>query len=102
MIPANEWHHVCFTFNGGVLKLFYDGVQYNTDDRSSTGQYMGVRGLIGSIGMADNDNYFGGALSDFRIYATALSAEDVLALYNNPESIANNGSMLTQGEFVEQ
>lgn len=40
-------------------------------------------------------------LSDIRIYATPLSVEDIKTLYEAPASIANNGTMLTQGEFVE-
>lgn len=98
LVPAGEWHHVCVIFNGGVITVYYDGEFYRSDNRSSTGQFMGgAYATTQSIGY----NQFGGSLSDFRIYATALSADDVLALYNTPTSIADNGSMLTQGEFVE-
>ena len=44
------------------------------------------------------NNYY---MSDFRIYATALSADDVKELYNTIASVSNNGSFLTYGEFIE-
>lgn len=40
-------------------------------------------------------------LSDVRIYSTTLSLDDAKALYNAPVSVANNGTMITQGEFYE-
>lgn len=99
LVPADEWHHVCFTFKSGVIKVYYDGELYNSDNRSSTGQFMGgARFTTQDLGHAQ----FGGSLSDFRVYATALSADDVLALYNTPVSIADSGTMLTQGEFIEK
>ena len=49
---------------------------------------------------AQNPN-FTGDLSDIRIYGTALSDADILELYNTPVSITNKGSIVTQGEFIE-
>lgn len=42
-----------------------------------------------------------GLMSDFRIYATTLSSDDILKLYNTPITLNNNGTLLTSGEFVE-
>lgn len=98
LVPAGEWHHVCLTFKDGYLRCYYDGSQYDYSDRTNTGQFMGgAYATTQSIGY----NQFGGSLSDFRIYATALSADEVKALYNTPVSIANNRVVLTQGEFTE-
>ena len=38
---------------------------------------------------------FKGHLSDFRIYATALSAEDIKELYNTSAYVSDNGTLLT-------
>ena len=39
--------------------------------------------------------------SDFRLYVTALSVDDVLELYHTPITLSNNGTLLTQGEYSE-
>lgn len=44
---------------------------------------------------------FKGLISDFRVYATALSATQVAELYNTAASISNNGTLMGY-EFVEQ
>ena len=36
-----------------------------------------------------------GALSDFRIYTTALSADDIKELYNTSAYVLDNGTLLT-------
>ena len=97
LVPAGEWHHVCVMFKGGVITVYYDGEFYRSDNRSSTGQFMGgAYATTQSIGY----NQFGGSLSDFRIYATALSADDVKALYNVGASVDDRGNMFTY-EFDE-
>jgi hypothetical protein len=93
-----NFHHFAVTGDGTTNKLYIDG-----EFKGNATTYRAITGttLIFN-GWDTGTNYkFNGCLSDFRIYATALSAEDVLALYNTPESIANNGTVITQGEFVE-
>ena len=47
------------------------------------------------------DEYYTGSISDFRIYATALSASDIMDLYVNVASITKSGSFMTY-EFKEE
>lgn len=102
-IPADEWHHVCFTTKDGVMKLYIDGVMHSViNDRSSTGQYIGNYNN-GFLGYRLNNGEvwsYGGELSDFRIYATALTADQVKQLYEAPISLANNGTLFAN-EFNE-
>ena len=81
------------------VKVYRNGVLIDTYTNSNCTS-SGVVYRFGSDSRSDSTR-FNGKLSDFRIYATVLSADDVLNLYNAPVSVANNGAMITQGEFVE-
>ena len=101
-LTDNTWHHVVFVFNSGVVTMYLDGAQIGTTDHSATKPTMTVNSINWHLaGYTASLEKFIGYLSDFRIYATALTAEDVQILYNAPVSVANNGAMITQGEFVE-
>ena len=93
----NKWQHFCFVHTSSDSKLYVNGELRltGTSKEIPIGDFF-----IGSWRDVTSQNYEG-KMSDFRIYAAALSAEDVLTLYNAPVSVANNGAMLTQGEFVE-
>lgn len=80
------------------MKVYSDGVLYGTSDRTNTGQFIGVYNS-GFVGWRDSQQY-GGCLSDFRIYATALTADQVKQLYEAPISLANNGTLFAN-EFNE-
>lgn len=69
-----------------------------TNDRIGT-EYAKAHGqiFIGNAWYTESDY----ALSDFRMYATALSDADVAALYNTPVSITSNGAMIVKGELIE-
>ena len=87
----NTWHHFVVTGDGTVTKLYIDG-EYKANAKT----YQPITGttLIFN-GWATSTAYdFNGSLSDFRLYATALSAAQVAELYNTAVSIANNGTLM--------
>lgn len=80
-LPANQWSHIVFVFkNSTGTKLIYINGENHTNmggpNKTSTPAGIPDSVIIGG------GNYEGG-LCDYREYATALSAEDVLSLYNN-------------------
>lgn len=97
---SSGWHHWAATFDKGVVKLYRDGtlvntyispsqngIQYNT----STGLFIGAE-AGGSLTSPDSTGTFnGGNLADVRIYATALSAEDIAELYHSAVIVDNTG-----------
>ena len=89
---SSGWHHFVITFDGFNLKYYLDGECINTISWN-TQQYF-KRGVgdyyLGSH--TNNGMFFNGNLSDFRIYATALSAEDIQKLYAVSASIDSNGN----------
>lgn len=95
----NKWHHFALTGDGTEVKLYIDG-----EYKNSAAEYVGLTGsTIVFNGYALSDKYnFNGSLSDFRIYATPLSADDIRSLYNLAASISNKSVALVPGEFIEQ
>ena len=99
-IPINTWKHVTITHDGANAKLYINGVLIRTKEIPSSLAafkyvYLGYSKAGGSIRKCQ------GNWSDFRIYATSLSDEDILALYNNPANIDNKGNMFSF-EFDEE
>ena len=94
-IPTNTWEHYIMTRDTTNVKLYVNGVLEITQS-STDFTTVGTKGTIGassantSIGA---NNHFVGQLSDYRIYATALSADDVKELYHTAASIDNKGNV---------
>ena len=95
VIPAttygnNVWHHYAITGDGTTVTLYVDGNKAGTAKT-----YKGITGTqIYINGWDTGTSYkFNGRMSDFRIYATALSADDILELYHTSASIDKNGNM---------
>ena len=95
----NQWHHYAITGNGSVTTLYIDGVAVG--NAKTYKSISGSQLFISGWSTAAEYKWTGGSISDFRIYATALSAADVKELYNTPISLTNTGVLMTQGEFKE-
>lgn len=98
--PSTDvWHHYVMTGNGTKCYVYLDGELWAEAKtyKSISGTSIYINGWnSGTSYCSDNTS-----ISDFRIYSTALDAEQVKALYNTPTSIANNGTLMTQGEISE-
>lgn len=86
----NTWFHMVITFDEGLLKLYINGNYYSQSDRTSTGTY--IYNYRGNSFCSD----FKGQLSDFRIYTTVLSANEVKSLYQNCATIGPDGTIYGQ------
>ena len=102
-ISLNVWTHIVFVKrNSSSMYIYKNGELFYT--ASTT--FADVAGdIIPRIGKdyrtsGTNVNYKGG-ISDFRIYATALSADDVKNLYQNSAYISSNATTYAH-EFVEE
>lgn len=104
LLSTGEWHHLCWVFDNGSAKWYVDGqsasntVTYVTTYLSNT-EYSALGNSY--TGTNWNGCVFDGYLSDFRVYATPLSADDIIELYHTPISLTSNGTLMTQGEYVE-
>lgn len=98
IITTDKWYHVCIVKSSNTTAEFYlDGILQTP---GSTTDYWTKVGTNSQIGARSTNYYFKGNLSDFRIYATALSADDVSALYENSAYISSNATTYAH-EFVE-
>ena len=88
----NEWNHVVVINDNGIRFCYVNGQAENQS--GSTNYYIHNTDKFWLWKRSYNNNYsFEGNLSDLRIYCTALSAEDVLSLYNNSAYIDNQGNI---------
>lgn len=90
----NEWHHYVIIYDGQNGSTYQDGVLYEVKSFESPKQLDSFIGIVIGFSKAGgvwrkNDSYY----SDFRIYATALSADDIKSLYQNSAYIDNHGNV---------
>ena len=97
-IHDGNWHNISIVIDcvNRIGKIFYDGVKIkeSTDlpqfSWHNTYRYF----VIGSAWHTAYGPWFGN-LADVRVYATYLSDEDCIALYNQKASLSKNGSLFT-------
>ena len=97
-LTNNEWVHICFTFKNGVPNWYINGVQQTLTTNTLTATSVSISNLtIGNsyTGTSWNTKRYGN-ISDFRLYATALSADDVKSLYQNCATIDPDGTIRGQ------
>ena len=88
----DDWNHVVVTYDGTTRKVYING-EAETQSGASN-YYIHNADNCWLWNRSYNNNYpFNGSLSDFRIYATALSADDVKSLYQNCATIDSDGTI---------
>ena len=81
-----KWHHVVATQNGTVMVLYVDGVQVGTTTAAGNPQAYDGYWRVGydslaTWGAVPTSYYFNGNLDEVGIWSRALSAAEVLQLY---------------------
>lgn len=101
-ITVNTWHMFTYVFKSGVVTWYLDGVKGTSTTYTGNTMQLTENFTLGDsfTGNTWNTN-FHGKMSDFRIYATALSDADIAELYNTPVSITSTGTMIVKGEVIE-
>lgn len=93
----NKWNMITMTRNTSESKFYINGERKITGTAGTipSGNYF-----IGAWRTSSEQNYKG-KISDFRLYSTVLSVEDIQELYNVSASIDKNGNMYAY-EFKEE
>ena len=100
-IADNIWQHICITKKGtNDIKVYINGEQKWVSTAAHNALTFPTTYRIGRDVRSGDNIPYKGLMSDFRIYATALSAEDVAELYHTAASIDSQGNLFC-GEVVE-
>ena len=98
----NEWHYYSVTYDGKIAILYKDGIETNRSTISSSEAPLKTFSYL-YIGFSKAGGVYRktlGSYSDFRIYATALSAQQIKELYNTSMQIDSSGNVFAR-ELVE-
>lgn len=85
------WYHLAVVITPSNATLYINGVSKGTQS-GTFGSEIGAR-LMRLGARCSNANWFNGVMSELRVYETALSASDILELYQAKESIDKNGNL---------
>ena len=89
-IGVGMWNHVTCTRDGNTQKLYLNGVDRNITQTNTHGLSFHPNTLLSIGGRPFTDyNYLNGSISNFKLYDTALTAEEVKTLYD----MGRNGSV---------
>lgn len=93
VLTLDQWYHYAFTYSNGSVKVYLDGVLVSSATYSGTGGF--TNGNYVRIGQrhTDSSRALGGSMSDVRLYATELSADDVQNIYKTGLAVDNQGRM---------
>lgn len=99
-MTVGTWHHVVATKTVGAIsttcKLYVDGVEVAGTGNSASSPTVddtSSQFVIGVLNSSVAARWFNGNISDVRVYATALSADDVKKLYALGMKVDNAGAM---------
>ncbi|BAL89288.1 putative glycosyl hydrolase [Actinoplanes missouriensis 431] len=91
-LPGGSWQHLAVTVDGGTAAMYLNGVRIASAGGVTikpSDLYDPAKTYSGYVGRSlyAGDPYFAGEVDDFRIYNTALSAGEILALAGKGTSV---------------
>lgn len=103
IIPElDTWYHYAVTIKGDTMTFYLNGEKILS--KTYPGEMANYEYKYNYIGKSNFhvDELLHGAVSDFRIYGTALSQKDVKELYDTPVVLSDKGDLITQSELKEK
>ena len=105
LLSLNTWYMITYVFNSGSVYWYLNGTRKGDITKYTTLNYinadMEYLALGNSYSGTQWNTTFCGWISDFRMFTTVLSADDVKALYQNSASITSTGQVMLAGEVIE-
>jgi len=80
-LQLNKWQHIAFSYNGSIVRVFFDGKEVGTPV-NATGTILGQTGSL-RIGRGINASPwpFNGLIDDVRIYSIGISSAEIQKHY---------------------
>ena len=103
-ISLNTWHNIVYVKEGNTFKIYIDGVfDTSTNLTNPPSSFNANLFRIGDDYRGNTQNIvsYNGKMADLKIYATALSANDINELYKIPTSVDKDGNIFTR-ELIEE
>lgn len=95
---SGQWNHIVAIKNGSTYSLYVNGQLASS---SGSNYYVHKAEQMWILNRSYNNTYAAIAgISDFRVYSTILSGDDVLELYHTSASVDHDGSVYAR-EIVE-
>lgn len=93
LFKTNDWNHICTIKNNGTFSLYING--QSATQNGGNNYYVHNSDKLYLLNRNTNNSYAANAsLSDFRVYATVLSASDIQNLYETSMFVDNKGNTL--------
>jgi len=95
---STDWTYVMGTYDGSTMRLYVNGVQVATAPHTGGIPFSTADLIVG--GQANGSNFFDGIIDEVQIYNRALSAQEILDIYNSsgepntPPTVSASGSPL--------
>lgn len=76
-VSNNTWHHIVGTWDGSTKKLYIDGIEKGSGAKSGEIVTTTPGASVGRFGGTTAGYYFGGRISNVKIYNKGLSAQEI-------------------------
>jgi hypothetical protein len=96
VVENNKWNHIVMTWSGGASKNYLNGVLSGTATVGTSASYIECpvlyigNSMFNSHPASETDEC---CISDFRVYATALTEADIQELYKTRASVDNDKNL---------
>lgn len=92
-LSTTDWNMLTFVYDNTGIRTYINGELHHTHNYTSYGIFFNTNARL-FLGCEANSSspsapYFNGSLSDFRIYCTVLTDDDIKELYQTSASIDN-------------
>jgi uncharacterized protein len=91
-LPVGAWTHVVGTYDGTTMSLYVNGLKVGSNSTVTFG-YTLSDGPSQRIGIAPGSGFWDGRIDDVRLYNRALSAAEVMQLYQGGTATHQNTTL---------